>query len=95
MDSDFWLVQIEMDGPVRAKMIEALEQVIAHLREQEPLHPSLVSKETESYPYGLPTIIYANVDDSVSLERRILKLFCYRDRRDFIRLLKQLEKDET
>jgi len=95
MPSDNWLVEeIITPGPeldVRAMYIRLLEQVIDALKEEARIKMGEDVEEEIIPRYSLPTVIFAFLDDQTPIEgyekgeRALAQLYCYRDRREFLK----------
>lgn len=87
MESLNWSVEEKVYPIPKPDIVEVyvalLEKVIANLRETKTFR---MGDEIEIvHSYQIPTVIFAYVEKNSAHDYRLFKLFCYSDRRDFLR----------
>ena len=75
----------------REVYIELLQQAIEKLKESETYNLS-GDEEIDYKIYDLPTIIFCHFEQNPQNDYGILQLVCYRDRREFVRELKNEDR---
>lgn len=99
MPIDSWLVEEEVVADptqkpdIRAIYIRLLEQVIGALK--EPMFPpGTVKSELEGPHFGIPTVIFAHFDTTGPHDSATARLYCYRDRREFLKDLRSFGDED-
>lgn len=92
-----WKVETELPfnphepSPIRKKYIEALGMVIAELKREILWNIEGQGEGETYYVQDIPTIIYGTLEKDGISNSRTVRLTCFADRRDFVRLLKREE----